>query len=94
MISKANTKELLAVCQQLADEGVTPSVALLRSRAPFRVSVIEAIDAMRKFNQIPQKIEIPKKPASEAAQISALEKRVTELENAIHVLETRLNALS
>ncbi len=32
------------------EEGKTPSVGILRSKAPFKVSVTEAIDAIKRFN--------------------------------------------
>ena len=42
--------QLIIICQKMHEEGKTPSVGILRSKAPFKVSVTEAIDAIKRFN--------------------------------------------
>ena len=51
MSSKENHKALVEICHTLAAEGLTPGVGLLRGRAPFKVSVLDAIEAIKVFNQ-------------------------------------------
>ena len=51
MTSKENHKSLVEICHALAADGLTPGVGLLRGRAPFKVSVLDAIEAIKVFNQ-------------------------------------------
>ena len=48
-----NLQQLMIVCQQMAKSGTPPSVGLLRARAPFKVSVTQAIEAIKRFNIFP-----------------------------------------
>ncbi|QPG05022.1 hypothetical protein IT774_12845 [Salinimonas marina] len=92
-MSNVSANDLLTLCNKLKQEGQQPTVALLRSRAPGKVGVAQAINIIRQFKH--------RHPAPTAAtnQTSAtttatLEQRVTELEAAVAVLEKRLAALT
>lgn len=88
-MSESSEISLTVLCQQIAEEGHTPSVALLRAKAPYKVSVTEAISAIKSFNTSKHVT----RPVSAPVTQSALEKRVKALENAVALLEKRLDAL-
>ncbi|WP_296049068.1 hypothetical protein [uncultured Alteromonas sp.] len=94
MTSKENHKSLVEICHALAADGLTPGVGLLRGRAPFKVSVLDAIEAIKVFNQQNELAKAEPKIASEKERITALEKRVEQLEQALAVMESRLAKLS
>tara|TARA_Y100000310_G_scaffold132774_1_gene131741 strand:- start:542 stop:808 length:267 start_codon:yes stop_codon:yes gene_type:complete len=79
-------------------EGKTPSVGILRAKAPFKVSVTEAIEAIKRFNAHKPKLEVSKdenvaqhNPVATTdelgnlhARVESLEKEVAELKRALH----------
>lgn len=83
-------QDLVAICRVLASEGKTPSVGLLRAKAPGKVSVSEAISAIRYFNNSQGLPSADEKPEPKPVTTLALEKRVIALENAVATLEARL----
>ena len=85
-------QQLVMLSHQLHQQGLQPSVGLLRSKAPMKVSVTQAIDAIKRFNAS-DKAPAPAK-ADDARSIDALQKRVDTLEAAVAVLEQRLNKLT
>ncbi|WP_018983502.1 hypothetical protein [Salinimonas chungwhensis] len=88
-MAESSDLSLQALCQQIKDEGNQPSVAMLRAKAPFKISVTEAIAAIKSFNAAGMSRHAPKP----AASVGDLEKRISELENAVALLEKRLSAL-
>ena len=95
MNDKEKFETLFAVCKSLAEAGQTPSVGILRGKAPFKVSVLEAIEVIKRFNQH-QQLEAEKpapKALSDKERIVELEARVSQLEQAIGVIEARLAKL-
>ncbi|MBD3585408.1 hypothetical protein HHX48_06665 [Salinimonas sp. HHU 13199] len=88
-MSESSEIPLTVLCQQIVEEGHTPSVARLRAKAPYKVSVTDAISAIKSFNTTKQ----TSRPASLPASQASLEKRVQELENAVALLEKRLDSL-
>ncbi|NVK54026.1 MAG: hypothetical protein HWE26_00310 [Alteromonadaceae bacterium] len=80
---------LVKICHTLAAEGQTPGVGLLRGKAPFKVSVLDAIEAIKTFNQQHQSTPASH-DISDKEKIARLEKRVTQLEDALAVIESRL----
>ncbi|MDC8830387.1 hypothetical protein [Alteromonas gilva] len=80
---------LVTLCHTLAAQGQTPGVGLLRSKAPFKVTVLDAIEAIKTFNQQYQAAPSPA-DISDKEKISQLEKRVKQLEDALVVMESRL----
>lgn len=78
-------------CHQIANEGGTPTIALLRAKAPFKVSVTQAIEAVKAYQAS------SKKPSANTGDqnelIARLEKRVATLESAVATLEKRLSDL-
>ena len=93
MTSKENHKSLVEICHALAADGLTPGVGLLRGRAPFKVSVLDAIEAIKVFNQQSVQIKAPPKTPGDKEHIAELEKRVEQLEQALAVMESRLAKL-
>ncbi len=86
------SQQLVMLCHKMHQEGLQPGVGLLRARAPFKVSVTQAIDAIKAWNA---SSKMPATPASDAGdRVAALEKRVSEMESAIAILEQRLAQLS
>lgn len=78
-------------CHQIANEGGTPSIALLRAKAPFKVSVTQAIDAVKAYQSSNKKPSA--NTSSDTRVIASLEKRVETLEHAVATLEKRLSDL-
>ncbi len=80
---------LVKLCHEFAAQGQTPGVGLLRGKAPFKVTVLDAIEAIKTFNQ--QYQTAPASPdISDKDKILQLEKRVAQLEDALAVMENRL----
>ena len=94
MSSKENHKTLVEICHLLAAEGLTPGVGLLRGKAPFKVSVLDAIEAIKVFNQQNVQVTAQPKTPGDKERIAELEKRVEQLEQALAVMESRLAKLS
>ncbi|MEC7359403.1 MAG: hypothetical protein VX914_05335 [Pseudomonadota bacterium] len=79
-------------------EGKTPSVGILRAKAPFKVSVTEAIEAIKRFNAHKPKLEVSKdenvaqhNPFATTdelgnlhARVESLEKEEAELKRTLH----------
>ncbi|MDO6565466.1 hypothetical protein Q4561_00200 [Alteromonas sp. 1_MG-2023] len=99
-----NLQQLMIVCQQMHQNGTTPSVALLRAKAPFKVSVAEAIGAIKHFNATsgaaktvssldtgaPHDTNSPDDKDTET--VVSLSKRVKLLEEQIRLLQKQLDA--
>ena len=89
---------LHVLCLQIHKEGKTPSVGILRAKAPFKVSVTEAIEAIKRFNAHKPKLEVSKdenvaqhNPVATTdelgnlhARVESLEKEVAELKRTLH----------
>ncbi|WP_414830055.1 hypothetical protein [Alteromonas sp. H39] len=82
-------QKLVMFCHQIANEGGTPSIALLRAKAPFKVSVTQAIDAVKAYQASNKKTSADTSNKDET--ITRLEKRVAALEGAVATLEKRLS---
>ncbi|WDT87075.1 hypothetical protein [Alteromonas sp. 009811495] len=90
-----NIQQLIIICQKMHSEGKTPSVGMLRSKAPFKASVTDAIEAIKRFNAS-KKSElgsqhVPTK--NKETHESALERRVIILEQEVAALKQSLSAL-
>jgi len=93
-MSNPHSDQLFALCQQLYQQGTTPNIALLRAKAPGKVSITQAIDAIKRFNSAAKPaLKEAGSPPTEAQKIQSLEKRVAELEAAITVLEQRISSV-
>lgn len=84
-------QKLVMFCHQIANEGGTPSIALLRAKAPFKVSVTQAIDAVKAYQASSKKPPTDSRNKDET--VARLEKRVATLESAVAMLEKRLSDL-
>ena len=82
----------MMVCQQMVQKGTSPSVALLRAKAPFKASVTEAIEAIKQFNSANGASDPASINGKEVETISSLSKRVALLEQQIAMLQKRLEA--
>ena len=96
-MSNANLQQLHVLCLQMHKEGKTPSVGMLRAKAPFKVSVTEAIEAIKRFNAHKPKVDVPEKGSVSQqnsdtnaeqsdnleARVETLEKEVTDLKRAL-----------
>jgi len=90
-----NLQTLTIICDQLSRSGVTPTVGLLRSKAPFKVSVPDAIDAIKRYksahgNRAPSATETN---TSEADEKRDLAHRVSTLEEQVKLLQRQLAQL-
>jgi len=98
IMSNSNLQQLHILCLQMHKEGKTPSVGILRARAPFKVSVTEAIEAIKRFNAHKPKLDVPSKKedsqqnsTNSAGQVSSLQARVETLEKEVAELKRVLN---
>jgi len=87
--------QLIIICQKMHEEGKTPSVGMLRSKAPFKVSVTEAIDAIKRFNASTPTIQAKQFLHDNQSDNDALSlaSRVDALEREIETLKASLAAL-
>lgn len=88
-----NLHRLAMLCQQMCQEGKSPSVGMLRSKAPFKVSVTEAIEAIKRFNTSQPSTEKPTAPFTNSTPVENLESRVTNLEKEVSELKLALHKL-
>jgi hypothetical protein len=90
-----NIQQLIIICQKMHSEGKTPSVGMLRSKAPFKASVTDAIEAIKRFNAS-RKSELGSQhvpTTNKETHESALERRVIILEQEVAALKQSLSAL-
>lgn len=87
-----NSRQLSQVCQDMVDAGITPTVGLLRAKAPFKVSVTQAIEAIKYFNATNTSNAKPKQKDSEES-LASLSKKVHALESTVEKLEQQVQAL-
>ncbi len=85
---------LVKICQDIAQEGLTPGVGLLRARAPFKISIAQAIDAIKSYKQgravRSAASSVAEQPQTLEARVAMLEKRIDELETLLQkALTTR-----
>lgn len=89
MSNQSNLSTLVDICQQLAASGKSPSVGMIRAKAPFKVSIPQAVEALKYFNSA-----TPVPETKEAAQPElSLEQRVATLEQQVAQLESQLKAV-
>lgn len=91
-MSSLSMAELVQVCQQMQRAGQTPTVAMLRAKAPVKVSLAQAIEAIKRFQANPR-AAAPTEAASAATSTShtaTLEQRVATLEQQVAQLIARL----
>ena len=82
----------MIVCQQMVQKGTSPSVAILRAKAPFKASVTEAIEAIKHFNAANGASDPASINGKDVETIVSLSKRVAVLEQQMTMLQQRLEA--
>ena len=87
-----NLNQLIILCQSMHSEGKTPSVAMIRAKAPFKASVTEAIEAIKRFN-VSAHAEPSPAPKKQAAEEASLTQRVVALENEVSELKAQIARL-
>ena len=100
IMSNANLQQLHVLCLQMHKEGKTPSVGILRAKAPFKVSVTEAIEAIKRFNAHKPKLEVSKdenvaqhNPVATTDEVGNLHARVESLEKEVAELKRALQQI-
>lgn len=95
-------QNLIEICQELAREGKTPSVGLVKARAGKGAQLPHIVRAVQQWRITPEKALAPKLDppvksniASEHSDsnIQSLEQRVTELEKQLVEANTRISEL-
>jgi len=76
----------------MVQKGTSPSVALLRAKAPFKASVTEAIEAIKHFNAANGASDPASTNGKDVETIASLSKRVAVLEQQMTMLQQRLEA--
>jgi len=92
LLQNNNLQKLMIVCQQMVQKGTSPSVALLRAKAPFKASVTEAIEAIKHFNAANGASDPASINGKDVETIVSLSKRVAVLEQQMTMLQQRLEA--
>jgi predicted RNase H-like nuclease (RuvC/YqgF family) len=87
-----HSQQLTQVCRDMAEAGITPTVGLLRAKAPFKVSVTEAIEAIKYFN-VTNKNQDKAKPKDKTPSLASLSQKVSELEATVERLEQHVRTL-
>ncbi|RDV24386.1 hypothetical protein DXV75_14310 [Alteromonas aestuariivivens] len=93
-------QKLMNVCQQLHNQGKQPTVALLRARAPVKVSLSEAIEALRQYNLLSETMskedlnsftnQEVSQDEGNVASVSSQEERISRLEHEVSELKAQL----
>ncbi|BFT31213.1 hypothetical protein D210916BOD24_23890 [Alteromonas sp. D210916BOD_24] len=95
-----NIHRLILLCQSMHEAGSSPSVGMLRSKAPFKVSVTEAIEAIKRFNaskpvmrssNLTTLTTTTSRPEELSERVSMLEKEVAELKQQLAAITQRLH---
>ncbi len=89
-----NIHKLILLCQSMNKEGAKPSVGMLRSKAPFKVSVTEAIEAIKRYNASNPATLTQNDATKEAAAPQNLTARVEALEEEVASLKQALANLT
>ncbi|WP_334019316.1 hypothetical protein [Alteromonas sp. S015] len=99
-MSNSNLQQLHLLCVQMHKQGKTPSVAILRAKAPFKVSVTEAIEALKRFHAHKPKLDVPNEEnvlqqnhATTTEQSNNLNTRVDVLEKEVAALKQALHQI-
>ncbi|GGW73041.1 hypothetical protein [Alteromonas halophila] len=82
-------EELQRICREIAEQGLTPGVGLLRARAPFKLSVAEAIEALKHFKMGTARSS-RQTPDDQAKSEQTMEERMAALEARVAHLEAQL----
>lgn len=83
-------QQLLHICQQLAAEGKTPSVALVRARMTNKEPMQAVIKAVQLWKQNPEMKLPPMAKPEEQQPSQSLEQRVEQLEKQVAELKQAL----
>ena len=83
----------MIICQKMVQNGTQPSVALLRAKAPFKVSVTEAIEAIKHFNAANRSAVNNEYKNRSEETIGTLLKRIEHLEQLVGSLQQQIDAL-
>ncbi|QXO16708.1 MULTISPECIES: hypothetical protein [Vibrio] len=92
MLTKDVSQELEAILTSLQQEGKEPTVALVKSRLSTPVpmpALITTIKSWKSANRVP-KVEVAAPVASETDRITQLEQQVADLTSRLQALEQKL----
>ena len=90
-------QHLIQVCQQIAQSGKTPSMALLRAKKTIPASMPQMVAALKSWENAPEvnantaSIEEQPVKTNDAERITSLERQIMELTLRINQLETSLS---
>jgi hypothetical protein len=89
-----DTSEIIQACQQLVQEGKSPSVALIKSRLTRNFPLPTIIAGLKRWQANPDlNIESPEPTNSENDREVTLEQRVTELEAQVRDLAALVKSI-
>lgn len=80
---------LVQICREIAAEGMTPGVGLLRARSPFKISVAQAIEVLKSYKH-DKPVPLKSQPSAARTDQQALEDRILALETRMQQLEMLL----
>lgn len=91
--------DLIQICQKLSEQGLQPSVGLLRSKANFPVSMPQVINVIRAWNNDPKALlaqikSVPPQQDKNNQPETDLAARVTQLEQQVAALTQQLALLT
>ena len=95
---------LLSICSQLAKQGKTPSVGLVKARAKSNFHLAEIISAVQYWKNNPDWegniVEAPEEVTNEidlneedSEQIAQLKQKIASLEDKMSVMENKMEAI-
>jgi anti-sigma factor ChrR (cupin superfamily) len=81
---------IVSLCQILADQGKTPSVALIKSLSNKPLPLTEVLSILQKWKQSGGKLKAATKQAPQEPTVTTEMDRLTALENRVAKLESLL----
>ena len=89
-----NNAYILTLCNQLAEQGKTPSVALIRHQADRPLPIPEVIQALKKWKENPDSMPEPLNKQEESQSATSLEQRVAVLEEQVKTLQAMIQNMT
>lgn len=93
----SHQRQIIAICQQLQQQGKTPSLALIRAKSSVTLPIPEVLAVLARFKADPNNIDkfnTPNDATTEQIQSpDALQSRVDMLEAQVKQLQQRLTFL-
>lgn len=94
---KDNTQYIISICKRLAEKGIEPSVAMIRSKSQQKLAIPQVIQVLKAWKLAPEKFAHDTTEHDEESTDSephSLEQRVEYLERQVAILSQKLQDIS